>query len=212
MKKNVKGKFDFVWQTYAAYLDWCRDWLAECARLLPYGGVLYVYQQDINKVADIVQVLRSAGLTVQSDILWYYATGRPQKKCFRKEHEFILYCSKGEPAVFNGDAVRIPYETEDKRHNPKGKSLGTVWRASRIKPNYKVYTGHPTQKPTLLSERMILTSSNPGDTVLIPFAGSGSEIESAIRLGRNYVAIEKSETYIETMIRPRLQSLGDNTA
>lgn len=43
MKKNVKGKFDFVWQTYAAYLDWCRDWLAECARLLPYGGVLYVF-------------------------------------------------------------------------------------------------------------------------------------------------------------------------
>ena len=79
----------------------------------PHGGVLYCYQQDINKVADLVQVIREVGLTVQSDILWYYATGRPQGKCFRKEHEFILYCSKGEPAVFNTDAVRIPYESRD---------------------------------------------------------------------------------------------------
>lgn len=171
----------------------------------PRGGVLYCYQQDINKVADLVQVIREVGLTVQSDILWYYATGRPQGKCFRKEHEFILYCSKGAPAVFNTDAVRIPYESRDKRHNPKGKSLGTVWRAPRIMPNYGNYTGHPTQKPTLLSDRMILASSNTGDTVLIPFAGSGSEVESAVRLGRNFLACELNGKYIKQCILPRIR-------
>ena len=171
----------------------------------PHGGVLYCYQQDINKVADLVQVIREVGLTVQSDILWYYAPGRPQGKCFRKEHEFILYCSKGEPAVFNTDAVRIPYESRDKRHNPKGKSLGTVWRAPRIMPNYGNYTGHPTQKPTLLSDRMILASSNVGDTVLVPFAGSGSEVESAVCLGRNFLACEINGEYIKQCILPRIR-------
>lgn len=201
---RVKGDFDFAWETYSDYIEWCRGWIGEAFRILKPGGVLYAYQQDINKVVDFALLLRTSGFTVNSDIIWYYATGRPQKKCFRKEHEFILYCSKGEPATFNGDAVRIEFETKDRRHNPKGKSLGTVWRESRIKPNYGVATGHPTQKPALLCDRMILASSNKGDLVYVPFGGSGSEIESCVRLGRRWMASETNREFVDAIIVPRI--------
>ena len=35
---RVKGAFDFLWPSYAAYLTWCHDWLKECARVLRMGG------------------------------------------------------------------------------------------------------------------------------------------------------------------------------
>lgn len=37
---HVKGAFDFLWSSYAAYLTWCHDWLKECARVLRVGGAL----------------------------------------------------------------------------------------------------------------------------------------------------------------------------
>lgn len=52
---------------------------------------------------------------------------------------------------------------------------------------------HPTEKPSRLAEIMIETSSNPGDLVLDPFAGSGSTGVAAKKLGREYLLIEKSD-------------------
>ena len=82
-----------------------------------------------------------------------------------------------------------------------------MWEFSRIMPNYKEWTGHPTQKPEKLAERILLASSKPGDLVLIPFAGSGTEIEACIRTGRNWLAAEKEEKYIQEFILPRIQSV-----
>lgn len=205
---QTKGEFDFKFESYQEYLAWCEDWIMECHRILKDGGVFYCYQQEINKIIDIGEIIKKCGFELLSDIIWYYATGRPQKYCFRKEHEIILYCSKGTPNTFNGDKVRIEYETKDKRHNPNGKSLGTVWRESRIKPNYKSYVGHPTQKPSLLSDRMILTSSNERDVIYIPFAGSGTEIVSCINNNRNWIATEINREYIDEIINPRINNLS----
>jgi site-specific DNA-methyltransferase (adenine-specific) len=51
-------------------------------------------------------------------------------------------------------------------------------------------TDHPTQKPEKLLAKIILASTNPGDLVLDPFAGSGTTAVVAKKLGRNFVAIE----------------------
>ena len=119
-------------------------------------------------------------------------TGRPAKTAYRNETELLWFYSK-ELHRLNLDEVRIAYSKgseKDKRKNPKGKSCGNVWEFSRIMPNYKEWTGHPTQKPEKLAERILLASSKPGDLVLIPFAGSGTEIEACIRTGRNWLANE----------------------
>ena len=51
---------------------------------------------------------------------------------------------------------------------------------------------YPTQKNAAMLERMILTSSNPGDTVLDCYAGSGSTLLTAARLGRRFIGMDDS--------------------
>ncbi len=56
---------------------------------------------------------------------------------------------------------------------------------------------HPTQKPEEMLKRIIIASSNKGDTVLDPFLGSGTTAFVAKKLGRNWIGIEKSEKYVD---------------
>ena len=67
--------------------------------------------------------------------------------------------------------------------------------------------GFPCQKPLASSERIIKASSNEGDLVYIPFAGSGSEIISCIKNNRNWIATETNEEYINEVIYPRIREV-----
>ena len=153
------------------------------------------------------EVLDSFDWIKRNLIVWNYRTGRPAKAAYRIETEFLWFYSNPRHEI-NTDAIRIPYDEggeRDKRKNPKGKSCGNVWEFPRIMPNYKEATGHPTQKPEKLAERMILASSKEGDLIVIPFAGSGSEIVQCAKNGRYFVAAETNETYVKDMILPRLE-------
>ena len=50
--------------------------------------------------------------------------------------------------------------------------------------------GYPTQKPQALLERILAASSNPGDVVLDPFAGCGTTVAAAQKLGRRWIGID----------------------
>ena len=70
--------------------------------------------------------------------------------------------------------------------------------------------GYPTQKPEALLERIILSSSNEGDTVLDPFCGCGTAVAVAQRLKRRWVGIDVTHLAI-TLIRSRLRdTFGDS--
>jgi len=84
-------------------------------------------------------------------------------------------------------AFNLPYATTD------------VWDFTPDKVRY----GHPTQKPQDVCHRIIKASSNENDNVLIPFAGSGSEIVACEELKRNWTAFEIEDSYIE-IINKRL--------
>lgn len=204
---RMKGDFDFVFQTVSEYLAWCRAWVNECHRILKPTGAFYCWgsAQMIDKLS--VEVLDSFDWIKRNLIVWNYRTGRPAKAAYRIETEFLWFYSNPRHEI-NTDAIRIPYDEggeRDKRKNPKGKSCGNVWEFPRIMPNYKEATGHPTQKPEKLAERMILASSKEGDLIVIPFAGSGSEIVQCAKNGRYFVAAETNETYVKDMILPRLE-------
>ena len=63
------------------------------------------------------------------------------------------------------------------------------------------YENHPTQKPEALLERIIKASSNEGDIVLDPFAGSFTTSAVAARLGRIGIGIDMNEEYFEIGLR-----------
>lgn len=67
-------------------------------------------------------------------------------------------------------------------------------------------TEHPTQKPLPLSRRIVEHFSNPGDLVVVPFVGSGSECIAAIEGKRRYIGAEINPHYIE-IARARLAAM-----
>ena len=206
---RMMGEFDFVFRSEEEYLEWCMGWVRECYRILKPTGAFYCWGSSrmIDRVS--VEVLNRFGWVKRNLIVWNYKTGRPGKEAYRVETEFLWFYSNPFHEI-NQDAVRIPYlpgGEKDKRKNPKGKSCGNVWEFPRIMPNYKEATAHPTQKPEGLAERMVLASSNAGDMVVIPFAGSGSEIAACIKNGRKFTASEINAAYARDIILPRVEPL-----
>lgn len=204
---HMKGEFDFVFQSVSEYLEWSLLWVQECYRILKPTGAFYCWGsgQMIDKLS--VHVLDKFNWIKRNLIIWNYKTGRPGKATYRNETELLWFYSNPSHEI-NHDEIRIPYcagGEKDKRKNPKGKTCGNVWEFPRIMPNYKEATAHPTQKPEKLAERIILASSKPGDLVVIPFAGSGSEIVQSIKNKRNFVAMEIDHFYVQHVILPRLQ-------
>ena len=85
---------------------------------------------------------------------------------------------------------------------PKDKNPGDVWDI----PTKPYKEAHFATFPPELPRRIIECSTKLGDTVLDPFAGSGTTLIEACRLQRKYIGIELSESYCQ-MIRKRLQEM-----
>ena len=76
--------------------------------------------------------------------------------------------------------------------------MGDVWDIGVIAPVARERTGYPSQKPEALLERLVRALSSPGEIVLDPYAGSGTTLAVAGRLGRVFVGIDESRVAIET--------------
>lgn len=75
---------------------------------------------------------------------------------------------------------------------------GSVVRVDR--PNARGVRRHPTEKPVALMRQLIESSTVLGETVLDPFAGSGSTLVAAVLSGRSAVGIELDEGHVATMV------------
>lgn len=124
--------------------------------------------------------------------------------------EDVWFATVGKDYTFNLDSVKIrkkviaPYkvdgkpkdweETED--GNFRNTCPSNFWDDISI-PYWSMpeNTAHPTQKPEKLIAKLILASSNEGDVVFDPFAGSGTTAVTAKKLNRNFVVIEQNELY-----------------
>ncbi len=68
---------------------------------------------------------------------------------------------------------------------------------------------HPTQKSLKVIEWVLQTYSEPGDTVLDPFLGSGTTAVACKKLGRNFIGIEKEPAYVE-IAKKRLEKVNNH--
>lgn len=78
------------------------------------------------------------------------------------------------------------------------------WEIDQVKNVSSEKTEHPCPMPLELMKRIILLTTNEGDTILDPFCGSGTTLVAAKQLKRNYIGIELSEKYCE-IARQRLR-------
>ncbi len=188
------------------YLEWTDAWLGAVRRVLKPTGALFVAIGD-EYAAEMKVRLDGLGLTMRNWIVWHYTFGPHQSRKFGRDHAHILYYV-ADPArfSFNADAVRVESERQrlgDRRANPAGRVPGDVWRIPRLPGNAKERTGHPCQMPEAILERIVKVASNSGDLILDPFAGSGTTLAVAGRLGRRAVGIELSSDYCR-LIRDRV--------
>jgi site-specific DNA-methyltransferase (adenine-specific) len=118
------------------YLDWCREWLAECTRLLTPDGSLWVMIND--EYADHFGImLRDIGLDRRAWIKWYETFGVNCINNFNRCSRHIFYCVKdADRFVFNRDAVSRPSDRQtkynDRRADPVGKLWDNVWCIPRL--------------------------------------------------------------------------------
>lgn len=86
-----------------------------------------------------------------------------------------------------------------------GERMQSLWAdIPPISANARERLGYPTQKPLALLERIIETSSNPGDVVLDPFCGCGTAVHAAEKLGRRWIGIDITHLAI-SLIERRLK-------
>ena len=87
----------------------------------------------------------------------------------------------------------------------EGETVDTLWDdISPINSQAQERLGYPTQKPLTLLERLILSSSSPGDVVLDPFCGCGTAVHAAQKLGRAWIGIDVTHLAI-SLIERRLK-------
>jgi DNA modification methylase len=219
-------------QPYEAYLAWTRQWMGGVSRALSPTGTFWVaigdeYAAEIKLIAQ-----NDLGLTCRSWVIWYYTFGVNCKRKFTRSHAHLFHFVK-HPAefTFNGDdpAVRVPSARQlvyaDTRANPAGRlpddtwilrpqdipdGFGAdqdTWYFARVAGTFKEREGfHGCQMPEQLLGRIIRASSHEGDLVLDPFAGSGTTLAVAKKLGRRWLGFELSTEYV-TKVRERLDGI-----
>lgn len=191
--------------SFADYWEFLLPRLDECRRVLTDDGTLYLHldwrEAHYAKVALDQLFGRDCFL---NEIIWAYDYGAKSTKRWPTKHDTILvYVKNPTSYFFNSDAVdREPYMapglvTEEKR--ARGKLPTDVWWHTIVSPTGSEKTGYPTQKPLGLLRRMIQASTSVGDTILDPFAGSGTSAHAAAELGRHFIMIDQHPEAIRVM-------------
>jgi site-specific DNA-methyltransferase (adenine-specific) len=141
-----------------------------------------------------------------NEIIWAYDYGARTRKKWPPKHDNILWYAK-DPSnyIFNYEEIeRIPYMApglvgEEKAK--RGKLPTDTWWHTIVGTNSKEKTGYPTQKPLGVIRRIIQASSNPGDTVLDFFAGSGTIGTACLEMGRNFILIDNNLQSLQVMAK-----------
>lgn len=165
----------------------------------------------------VALALQSDGWYLRSDIIWHKPNAHPESVRDRptQSHEYVFLLSRSRRYLYNADAVMEPLTSgirpREKRNGETavqtklrghgshcgtregGRNRRTVWSVS----THGSALPHVAMFPRELVEPCVLAGSRPGDTVLDPFAGSGTVGLVAQQLNRTFVGIELNPGYAE---------------
>ena len=162
-----------------------------------------MFMQREKNTEFVLQCLRDARMVFsKSDCLEKKTSAVPGTKRFSKHYQVIAFATKGKtPRVFHRLRIDLPLPADYKHARENGMFVTDVWDDIReLTSGY--FAGdealrdaegnrlHKQQTPIQLLLRIILSSTNPGDVVLDPFAGSVTTLVVAEQLGRKSIGIE----------------------
>jgi site-specific DNA-methyltransferase (adenine-specific) len=222
---NIKKADWDTFESQEEYIKFSMSWIEQSARVLKPTGTLFVC--GFSEILADIKHPASRLFKSCRWIVWHYKNKANLGSDWGRSHESILHFRKSKKFTFNIDDVRIPYNEHTLKYpsHPQaetsqygnGKSRNNVWEPhpNGAKPKDVLdipqdlieipttcngmheKTPHPTQKPEELLRKLILASSNVGDTILDPFCGSGTTPVCAEQLQRKWMACDLSPEYLD---------------
>ena len=189
---NAWDQFD-SFKTYDRFTD---SWLKAARRVLKPNGAIWVIGSYHN-IFRVGASLQNKGFWILNDVIWRKSNPMPnfRGKRLTNAHETMIWASKSEGAkyTFNYEALKALNEGVQMRSD----WILPICNGNERLKNNKGEKAHPTQKPESLLHRVLVGTTNPNDIVLDPFFGTGTTGAVAKMLGRDFVGIEKEQTYID---------------
>ena len=179
---------------------------ADATRVLKKTGSAFFINYPRNNAYLWSNFLDNVYYDVQEYVWVYRSNIGHSPRRFTTAHRSILHCMKSKHSKFHKDNVAQPYINQnDKRirrllaGGSKGRSPYSWFYADMVKnvSKAKDKVDHPCVIPNKVSSLLIKSVTEPGDTVLILFAGSGSEIDICRKLNRNWISAELDKQYCE---------------
>ncbi|WP_158943598.1 site-specific DNA-methyltransferase [Granulicella sp. S190] len=187
------------------FLGFLRPRLVEAHRILSPTGSLFFHidYREVHYCKIMLDEIFGRDC-FQNEIIWAYDYGARATKRWPAKHDNILWYTRDPKRfTFNLNASdRIPYMAPGlvgATKAARGKTPTDVWWHTIVSPTGKEKTGYATQKPIGILERIVRVHSNPGETVLDFFAGSGTTGAAAAKHGRTFVMVDESVSAIAVM-------------
>ena len=205
LERNKGTKWDFLkyicTNTHLYYFEKMIPIMEECFRILKLTGACY-WHVDYRTAYLYRVVFRKVFCDLNcfgNEIIWHYPNkphGISLSRKFNPNFNHILYYRKVDRNQQPIHRLNLEYEPDTK------KKMGCVWSIPTTLGNERI--GYPTQKPIELLARIIRASSNQHDIVLDPFSGSGTTLDAAHTLGRQWIGIDSGDEAIN-VIQGRLR-------
>lgn len=198
----------------SSYDDYIRDlntvW-SECYRLASPNSVLVInvgnrrFQKRFYPIAfNIASAME--GWALWDILIWYIPNALPQpnhymERLFDNKFEFLLVFTKDNSENYRFHKPRVPQkylhaDPREHKRNERGRCLGNVVRIPAYRPpNVKQLGYHVAAYPEEIVALLLETFTDPGDTVLDPFLGSGTTLKVARVMGRQGIGIEINEDF-----------------
>ena len=181
--------------SFTAYDDFTRAWLIACRRVMKPSATLWVIGSYHN-IFRVGTILQDLGFWILNDVVWRKTNPMPnfRGRRFTNAHETMIWAAREAGAkgyTFNYEALKAGNEDIQVRSDW---TLPLCTGEERLKgaDGKKL---HPTQKPSALLARVILSSSRPDDLVLDPFSGTGTTGAVAKLLRRRFIGFERDAAY-----------------
>ena len=195
------------WDKFASfqvYDEFTRNWMTAARRVLKDTGAIWVIGSYHN-IFRVGATMQDLGFWIMNDVVWRKSNPMPNFRGtrFTNAHETLIWATRDaeqKKYTFNYDAMKALNDDLQMRSD---------WLLPLCTGGERLKDGdggkaHPTQKPESLLHRVLLATTNAGDTVLDPFFGTGTTGAVAKKLGRNFIGIEREARYIK-VARERLR-------
>ncbi len=197
-----KGEWD-LGNSIKENFEFHMNWIKACRGVLKPNGTIWI-SGTYHSIYQCGYALQNNRFHILNDIAWFKPNASPNLSCryFTASHETLIWAIKDNKTkhTYNYELMKNS-SWKDDFIKKRGTQMRSVWAITTPKNEEKKYGKHPTQKPIGLLKRIILASTNKGETVLDPFTGSSTTGLVAYFYGRDFIGIDTSKEYLDLSIK-----------